>query len=160
MTVLLASFIPVASTLNTSSWWMLCLLSATALSLDGLDGYFARRRQESSAFGARYDMEIDALLALVMCMLLWCGDRAGWWILGLGVMRYLFIAAGTQLPALTKPLFPSWRRKCVCVIQVGALSALLSPVVQGYPALIIGAVTLAALLASFARDTHWLLSRS
>lgn len=159
LVVFVASFIPVAASLSPATWWTLCSVSLVALTLDGFDGYLARRRNEASAFGARYDMEIDALLALVMSVLLWRGEQNGIWVLGLGILRYLFIAAGYLMPTLTAALFPSMRRKVVCVIQVAALCALLSPIVNGSLATLIGGVALALLVASFARDTGWLLTK-
>lgn len=159
MTALLAAFIPVASQLQSNMLWTLTLIAILALMLDGVDGYIARARHECSAFGARFDMEIDALLALVICLLLWRSGESGVWILGLGVMRYAFIVAGWKVSALQAPLFPSFRRKLVCVIQVGALCALLSPVISGQLSLWIGLIALTCLAGSFARDTAWLLSR-
>ena len=45
-------------------WWIVGL-STSALVLDGLDGPLARRTGTESAFGARFDMELDAFLLLV-----------------------------------------------------------------------------------------------
>ena len=44
--------------------------------LDGVDGWLARRRGMSSAFGARFDMEIDALLVQVLAILVWRYGKA------------------------------------------------------------------------------------
>ena len=43
--------------------------------LDGVDGWLARRSGIASAFGARFDMEIDALLILVLAVLAWRSAR-------------------------------------------------------------------------------------
>src|SRR5471032_1297313 len=45
--------------------------------MDGVDGWLARSRRTSSAFGARYDMEVDALLILVLSVLAFTNDKAG-----------------------------------------------------------------------------------
>lgn len=158
MTLLLAAVIPVAALLDGTMLWTLTAIAGVALVLDGVDGYIARKRHECSAFGARFDMEVDALLALIMCLLLWRSGETGVWVLGLGIMRYLFIAAGWKLPALQVPLYPSFRRKAVCVIQIGALAVMLSPIIDGTLSLLVGASALICLLASFTRDTMWLLS--
>src|SRR5258706_4017046 len=41
--------------------WAAVATAAAATALDGLDGWQARRSGMSSAFGARFDMEVDAL---------------------------------------------------------------------------------------------------
>ena len=38
----------------------------------------------ASAFGARFDMETDALLLLVLAALAWQFDKAGAWVLASG----------------------------------------------------------------------------
>ncbi len=45
--------------------------------LDGVDGWLARRHQIASSFGARFDMEIDALLILVLAILVTEFEKAG-----------------------------------------------------------------------------------
>ena len=159
MTLLLAAFIPVAGDLQVTAMWVFTATAMVALALDGVDGYFARSRNECSVFGARFDMEIDAALALVISLLLWRSGEAGAWVLGLGLMRYGFIAASWHLTALRAPLFPSFRRKTICVIQIAALCAMLSPLIQGPWSAFLGLTALALVTASFARDTHWLLSQ-
>ena len=43
-------------------------LAGFALALDGVDGHLARRFDQVSDFGARFDMEVDAALILVLCI--------------------------------------------------------------------------------------------
>lgn len=134
-------------------------IALLALALDGLDGWLARRRGEASAFGARFDMEVDAALILVLAVLAWLGDKAGAWVLALGLMRYGFVAGAALWPWLAAPLPESFRRKAVCVLQVAVLAALLAPLVTPP---ISGALALAALAAlgwSFAVDILWLWTR-
>ena len=45
------------------------------------DGPAARRSGIASRFGARFDMETDALMILVLAVLAWRWDRAGAWVL-------------------------------------------------------------------------------
>ena len=65
--------------------------------LDGVDGWLARRDQTASRFGARFDMEIDALLILALSVLAWRHDKAGEWVVISGLLRYVFVAAGAAL---------------------------------------------------------------
>ena len=61
----------------------------------------------ASAFGARFDMETDALLIQVLAILAWQYGKAGPWVLVSGLLRYLFVAAGWVWPWMREPLFPS-----------------------------------------------------
>jgi len=161
ITMLLAGVIPYAEQLAAAEQqlWVWAMTAAVLLSLllDGVDGYVARASNLVSAFGARYDMEIDALLALVVALLIWRMGEAGVWILGLGLMRYAFLAVAHFVPALQAALFPSQRRKVICVVQVGTLCAILAPVIEPPVSTYLGFIALALLSASFARDCHWLL---
>ena len=139
--------------------WLATGTAAAALCLDGLDGYAARRRAEVSRFGARFDMEIDALLILLLCVLLHGSGKVGAWIYALGSMRYAFVLAQWQWPALADcRLPPSLRRKTVCVVQGWVLCVGLAPTVTAPLASAMAAAALALLAGSFARDTHYLLT--
>jgi phosphatidylglycerophosphate synthase len=124
--------------------------------IDGVDGWLARRSGMSSDFGARFDLEIDALLILALAVLAWQHDKAGAWILLSGVLRYAFIAAGTIGRWLRQPLPPSRRRQTVCVIQIAGLIVALLPVVNPPFSTFVAALSLAALCYSFLVDTLWL----
>ena len=134
------------------SAWAAFAGAATLLVLDGLDGWVARRQGLASAFGARFDMEVDALLILALAALAAGLGKAGPWVLGLGLLRYGFVLAGWLLPALAAPLPPSRRRRAVCAVQVAALGLLLAPpVVPPWSAPLAG-IAFAALIGSFATD--------
>ncbi len=98
------------------------VIASVAAALDGVDGWIARRTRTASAFGARFDMETDALLILVLSALVWRSGKAGAWVLASGLMRYAFVAAATIWPWMQEPLEPSRRRQAVCVVQVVASS--------------------------------------
>ena len=69
------------------------------LALDGIDGRVARRPPSTvSEFGARFDMETDALLVLVMGLKLAEVGRLGAWIIVPGVLRYAYAAAISIAP--------------------------------------------------------------
>lgn len=140
-----------------SAWlWGVSLM---ALLLDGVDGWTARRRGETSGFGARFDMEVDAAFILVLSLLVWRETDVGAWVVAMGAMRYVFVGASYPFPQLAQPLPPSLARKAVCVLQVAALMAALSPWSSRVPTPTVLALALAALVLSFGRDVAWCLAR-
>lgn len=136
--------------------WFAIALTALAAGLDGVDGWLARRTRMVSEFGARFDMETDALLIMVLSALVWQQGKAGAWVLLCGLMRYGFVAAGWRLPWLTRPLRSTRRGKTVAVVQFVGLSVALAPIVPSPQSAVVAAVTLAALVWSFAIDVMWL----
>jgi phosphatidylglycerophosphate synthase len=130
--------------------------ASVAAALDGVDGWLARRTRTVSAFGARFDMEVDALLVLVLAVLVWRHDKAGAWVLLSGLMRYLFVAAGWLLPWMRQPLPPSRRRQTLCVVQTIGLIAALAPAVTPPLSDAIAAAALVVLAGSFMVDILWL----
>jgi len=110
----------------------------------------------SSAFGARFDMEVDALLIQVVAILAWQWDKAGAWILASGLLRYLFVAAGWVWAWMQAPLPPSFVRKTICVVQTAALLVALWPQVTPPGSALVAAAGLGALSYSFMTDTIWL----
>ncbi len=143
---------------RTLAWGAVGLATAAAL-LDAIDGPLARRSGLASAFGARFDMETDALLVLVLCLLLVHFGKVGNWILAAGLLRYAFVAAGWIWRWLAEPLAPSGRRKAVCVFQIVTLIVALGPIVDRPASGWIAATGLAALTISFAIDAVWLARR-
>ncbi len=132
------------------------VLAVIETALDGVDGWLARRTNTATAFGARFDMEVDALLILVLAIFVWQSGKAGPWILLSGVLRYLFIAAGWILPWMRRPLPSTFRAKTICVVQIGGLLLALLPDVAPPASSAVAAVSLAALCYSFFVDTLWL----
>jgi len=129
------------------------VLGTVAIALDGLDGWVARRTQMTSAFGARFDMEIDALLILVLAILTWQYRKAGPWVLASGLFRYVFVAAGWIWPWLNRPLTPTFRAKAICVLQIVALLLALVPALMPPASDLVAAAGLMALTYSFAADS-------
>lgn len=135
---------------------VLVTLAAIALALDCVDGQVARRTGTSSAFGARFDMEVDAFLILVLSVQV--SFSLGPWVLLIGAARYLFVAASWVLPWLTAPLPHSMPRKAVAAIQGVVLAAAASLLIP-FAGVLVG-LALAALLWSFGHDVAWLWRRS
>ena len=140
--------------------WLMAVLAAIALILDGVDGWLARRGGMESPFGARFDMEVDAFFILILAVLVHQSDKAGGWVLLSGALRYGFVALGYALPWLRRPLPPRKRRQTACVIQTAVLALCLAPplVRPWTTALTTGALGLLAL--SFTVDTIWLARRA
>jgi len=134
--------------------------SVVATALDGVDGWLARRHAIASDFGARFDMEVDALLILALSVLAWTFGKAGAWVVASGAMRYAFVAGGARLPWLRAPLPPSRRRQTICVVQVAALTIALVPTIAPPVSAAIAAAALASLTGSFLVDTLWLWRRA
>jgi phosphatidylglycerophosphate synthase len=130
-----------------------------AAALDGVDGWLARKSRMVSAFGARFDMEVDALLIQVLAILAWQYHKAGAWVLASGLLRYVFVAAGRVWPWLRQPLFVSARRKTICVVQIAGLLLALAPPIQPPISSALAAAALAALSYSFLIDVLWLWRR-
>ncbi|VWX55685.1 CDP-alcohol phosphatidyltransferase [Burkholderiales bacterium 8X] len=148
---------PVAA---TGIWpWIAVGVATAAALLDAVDGPLARRSGLSSDFGARFDMECDAFLVLVLSLLVLWFDKAGSWIVAAGLLRYAFVAAAWALPWLAGELPPSLRRKSICVLQITCLIVCLGPIVDVDTSRFIAAASLLALVASFAIDIAWLFRR-
>lgn len=137
-------------------WWIIGV-STAAMVLDGFDGWAARRSGTATPFGARFDVELDAALLLALSVLVWRSGRTGPWVLLIGGIRYLFVAAGQVWPALRGALPPRWRRKAIAVTQGVTLLVALGPIVPQWLATWGAAGALALLLWSFAVDVQWLL---
>jgi len=128
--------------------------AATAATiLDGVDGWLARRTRMASAFGARFDMEVDALLILALSILAWRHEKAGVWVLASGLLRYVFIAAGWMWPWMTRPLTPTLRARAICVVQIVVLLLVMLPSIVPPASTWIAAAGVAVLAYSFAIDT-------
>jgi len=134
-------------------------IGAVTMTLDGVDGWAARRARSESRFGERFDMEVDALLVQVLAILVWQHGKAGPWVLLSGLMRYLFGAAGWIWPWLQRPVVPNVQRKAICIIQITGLIIALWPSVTPPASALIAAVALIFLSYSFLVDTVWLWQR-
>lgn len=136
----------------TASPVAIIAVATVSLSLDGVDGWLARRQGLSSRFGAGFDMEVDSVFALVLALLAVVVAGVGWWVILLGLPRYLFGIAQLIWPWLTAPLPPRYSGKVICVIQLIVLIVLQSPWVPEPIAVVLAAGVLGALAWSFGRD--------
>jgi phosphatidylglycerophosphate synthase len=136
--------------------WGVPTIAAIALALDGVDGWLARRSGLVSRFGARFDMEVDCVLALTLALLVLDSGRVGVWVVALGLPRYAFWVASRVAPWMAGPLPERRSRKVVCVLQIAVLIALTTPVLDATEATVLAAGTLALVLWSFVADIHHL----
>ncbi|SCL46351.1 Phosphatidylglycerophosphate synthase [Micromonospora citrea] len=132
----------------------LVALTSVALALDAVDGHVARRTGTTSALGARFDMEVDAFLILVLG--LYVAPAVGGWVLLLGAMRYAFVAAGRALPWMRRPLPARYWRKVVAAAQGVLLLVAAAGVLPGPATALVLVAALALLVESFGRDVGWL----
>jgi phosphatidylglycerophosphate synthase len=149
----------VALTADTShprgSVWPLVVIASVALAMDAIDGQVARRSGTASPFGARFDMEVDAFLILVLSAFV--ATSLGWWVLAIGAMRYVFVAAARIWLWLAAPLPVRMSSKAVAAAQGIVLT--LAIVLPHTIATILVVAALAALTWSFAHDVRWLYRR-
>jgi len=133
---------------------LLVPLAAVALVLDAVDGWVARRTGTVSELGARFDMEADAFLILVLSG--YVAGSFGGWVLALGLMRYAFVAAGWVLPWMRTGLPPRYWRKVVAATQGVVLVVTASGLLPRPVAVALVVLALALLVESFGHDVGWL----
>ena len=134
----------------------LVVTASVAFGLDGVDGWLARRLGTASEFGARLDMELDALFVLVLCGLAATVSGAGPWVWAAGLSRYLFVGAAAVWPFMARPLPPTRRRPWACGLGIGLLIGSLAPLPEWITALA-AAAGVVAIVGSFAIDVGWLV---
>lgn len=139
--------------------WAFFAVAAVALSLDGVDGWLARRHQLVSGFGARFDVEVDSILALVLALNAALGTEIGLAAALLGLPRYGFGLAAMAFPWMRRALPDRFSRKVVCVLQLALVIALQAPILPPVLALVLVPPVAAALIWSFAKDVIWLWQR-
>lgn len=130
--------------------WPLFVLALTAVLLDAVDGWAARRTDSATAAGGRLDMETDAALLVVLSLPL--AAVIGPWVLAIGAMRYAFLAASWWRPALGQQLAFSQFRRVVAGAQGIVLAVSVLPVLPVTIASVAVVVALILLVVSFGRD--------
>ncbi|BDH11914.1 CDP-alcohol phosphatidyltransferase family protein [Streptomyces hygroscopicus] len=133
---------------------VLIAFAAVALILDAVDGQVARRTGTATPLGARFDMEVDAFLILVLCVHV--AIPLGAWVLSIGLMRYAFVAASWVLPWLRGDLPHSMARKTVAALQGVVLVVAGAGILPRASEVTAVAMALGLLVWSFGRDVAWL----
>jgi len=152
LVVLTASLIGESETAYVA--WVATIIAMSIVILDGFDGWLARRSQMVSKFGARFDMETDAVLIMVMSILVWQHGKAGMWILLGGFMRYAFVFAGLLLRWMAAELTSTRRAKTMSICHMIGLTFALLPFVLKPVSVIVVSVSLLALALSFVIDVY------
>jgi phosphatidylglycerophosphate synthase len=133
---------------------LLVTLAVTALVLDAVDGPIARRAPALGRLGAVFDGEVDAFLILALSV--YVARLDGAWILAIGAMRYVSLAAWLSIPWLRGQLPTRYWRKVVAAIQGVTLTLAAAAILPGawMRLTLLGALIL--LSESFGRDIWWL----
>lgn len=154
--LVIAGLFVIAIATKTPPSWISFGLAAVSLSLDGIDGWLARKQRLASEFGAWFDVAVDAVFALLLAVYAATSGVAAAYVILLGVPYYIFGVAKLPFPWLDQPLPERFSRKAVCVFQIGVLILLQAPLfAPGQLDMLIGLVAL-ALIWSFGRDILWL----
>jgi phosphatidylglycerophosphate synthase len=125
-------------------------LVALFLVLDGLDGWVARFPPSTeSAFGARFDMETDALFVLAFGLKLAEVGRLGAWIVVPGLFRYAYAAGISLAPRLAEAPRSSFGR-VIAGLMMTSLAVSAWPVEPVFEP--VAAVASALVVLSFARS--------
>jgi phosphatidylglycerophosphate synthase len=132
---------------------VLVAVTTVALVLDAVDGQVARRTGTTTELGARFDMEVDAFLILVLSV--YVAGSMGVWVLAIGGMRYAYVVASWALRWLTRPVPPRYWRKVVAATQ-GIVLTVAAAEVFPTPLVVVAVLAaLALLVESFGRDVVW-----
>ena len=129
-----------------------------ALILDAVDGQVARRTGTATVLGARFDMEVDAFLILVLSV--YVARSVGAWVLAIGVMRYAYLVATWAWCWMRASPPPRYWRKVVAAVQGVVLVVVAADVLPEPLEVAAVVVALALLVESFGRDVAWLWSRT
>jgi phosphatidylglycerophosphate synthase len=128
----------------------LALTALAILALDLVDGSLARHFDGESRFGARYDMEVDAIFVLSLSCALWSRGVAGAWVLLAGLWRYLFVVIPLVAPSRGGEAPRSLLYRSAYSVMVGCfLVAMIAPSGWARPIALLGT---AVLSASFLRS--------
>ena len=132
-------------------------LATVALVLDAVDGWVARRTGKVTASGARFDGEVDAFLILALSVHV--APEYGWWVLAIGLARYVFAAGEWLLPWMRAPLPRRRWRVVVAAAQGVVLTIAAAGVLPRSLTQVLLAVALAALAVSMGECVRWLWRR-
>jgi phosphatidylglycerophosphate synthase len=132
----------------------LTTLAGVALALDAVDGRVARNTGTVSAVGARFDMEVDSILVLLLSV--YVARSLGLWVIAIGSAHYVLVAARRALPWLRGPVPPRHWCKVVAAVQGIVLTTAAAGVLPRV-VVVLALVVVGALLAeSFGREVRWL----
>jgi phosphatidylglycerophosphate synthase len=129
---------------------MLAGLLALALATDAFDGWIARSTASASRFGARFDLETDAVLLAAAALA--AMEFTGPIVLLAPMLRLAWVLAALALPWLERPLPPSLRRRAFCALPIFLLLAVPWPLAGTVLAAPAGFLATFLLVVSFSID--------
>jgi phosphatidylglycerophosphate synthase len=137
--------------------WTLGAVVISVFALDGLDGWLAARRGETSEFGALLDLETDAYFVLLIGVALYLRGRYGLWILGVGLLRYAYVLCLALVPARSghQPRWAHGRHAFTALM----LSLTLGMVVGEPLGTVVTALGCGLVTASFVYSFYWSYAR-
>ena len=100
-------------------------LAVSIISLDGVDGYLARKFNQSSTFGGYFDMEVDAFFVAVLSHCFFLDGKLGWWIIIIGLLRYIYVVVLLFLQLQHKKEKSTRFAKTIAVLLFMSLCAVL-----------------------------------
>lgn len=114
------------------------------ITLDGIDGFVARRFNETSDFGAYLDMETDTFFVAIFCTVYYLNGTLEWWIVPVGFMRSLYVG-GILVFRLQDQREESTRfAKTIAVLLfVALLTPLVLPKVLYHPIAVVASILVA-----------------
>ena len=127
-----------------------------SLVLDGLDGYLARLLNQISEFGAKFDLETDTFLLLLLSFSLYKDLNANVTVFLIPFYRYVFFILQFKFKWLKASLPESMRRRFICffvtfLLIISHFSSFPTHLVDGFINLSILLITF-----SFLEDIIWL----
>ena len=140
---------------------LVALAYTVAVVLDDVDGRLARKLRQTTPFGARLDMELDAAGILIASTLGILYGKLPTWYLAIGLARYLFVftqAASRRSGGTSRELDPSRLRRLFAGLSMGFLAVALWPFVPAALTMKVAFVIGGASLMMFARDFQFTLS--
>jgi len=152
-----AGFLAAPLPLDAHLAWAPALLYALGVLPDFLDGALARATGRVTVLGSILDMEYDSLAMLAVSALAVRLGKVPWWLIGLGLARYLFVAGimwrqRRGLPVYDLPA--SNTRRLAAGFQMAFFCVALWPIFGPPLTALAGALFAAPILVGFGRD--WL----
>jgi len=154
--VLLGGFIVAGTGAETANWLPAVLFAAVA-ALDGIDGYVARRMDETSTFGGEFDTQVDAFAILIGTIVAVRLGAAPAVFVAIGLYQYVFFL-GKKLRQhkgyAVHDLPPRKRRTYVGATSMIAVFVVLLPGVPSGVTWFLAVIAMIPITYSFAVD--WL----
>ena len=138
--------------------WAPGLLYGAAAILDRIDGFVARRTQQTTLLGAELDTVFDALGLLIAPLLAVAMGKVHWSYLLLSIAFYIFqwgIYWRSKRGLIIYPLMPSQLRRALAGFQMGFIALALLPCFDATQTLICSFAFLVPILLGFGVD--WLV---